>query len=456
MKNYLHQGRVLLKLSIPVLLAQVAQNSMGVVDTIMAGGVSPTDMAAVAVASSIWFPIMLFNIGMLLALVPIIAQLVGGGKKHKVAFEVQQGFYVAAILSIPTFLIIYNAGFLVNCMDIEPLLAEKTIGYLKAIVWSVPAFLLFQVMRSFTEGCADTKPGMVIGFIGLFANIPLNWIFVYGKFGMPALGGVGCGVASAIVMYLMCISMFFYIKTVKKLDNYRIFYDWIKPRKRAIKRLVKLGTPVALSIFFEVSLFAVVALLIAHLGSIVVAAHQIAMSFSSIMFILPFSMSTAVSIRVGHQLGAKKYDGAKTATYSAWAIGVVLAIISASFCAIFREDIARLYNDDPQVIVQASFFMLLCAIYQCVDACQIISQGVLRGYKDMKAIFVFTLVAYWGCGLPVGYILALTDVLLPRMGPAGFWIGFIVGLSIAAILFVLRIRWIQKQPVSFQEKLTAR
>lgn len=456
MKNYLHQGRVLLKLSVPVLLAQVAQNSMGVVDTIMAGGVSPTDMAAVAVANSIWFPIVLFNIGMLLALVPIIAQLVGGGKKHYVAFQVQQGFFLSAILCIPTFLIVYNAGFLIEYMDIEPQLAQKTIGYLRAIVWSVPAFLLFHVMRSFTEGCADTKPGMVIGFIGLFANIPLNWIFVYGKFGMPALGGVGCGVASALVTYLMCISMFIYIKTSKELDSYRIFYEWAKPKAYAIKRLFKLGTPVALSIFFEVTLFAVVALLIAHLGSIVVAAHQIAMSFSSIMFILPFSISTAVSIRVGHQLGGKLYDGARVATYSAWAIGSLLAIVSATVSIIFREDIARLYNDEPQVVMQASFFMLLCAIYQCVDACQIISQGVLRGYKDMKAIFVCTLFAYWGCGLSVGYTLALTDIIVPRMGPAGFWIGFIVGLSVAAILFVARIRWIQKQPVSFQEKLAAR
>lgn len=456
MKNYLHQGRVLLKLSVPVLLAQFARNSMGVVDTIMAGGVSPTDMAAVAVAGSIWFPIMLFNIGMLLAIVPIVAQLVGAGHKGRVAFEVQQGFYLSILLSIPTFLIIYNANHLIGYMDVDPHLAEKTIGYLKAIVWSVPAFLLFQVMCSFTEGCADTKPGMVIGFIGLFGNIPLNWIFVYGKFGLPALGGVGCGVASAIVMYLMCISMFIYIKSIKKLDNYRIFYDWIPPKSNAIKRLLKLGTPVALSVFFEVSLFAIVALLIAHLGSIVVAAHQIAMSFSSIAFMLPFSMSTAVSIRVGHQLGAKKYDGAQTATYSAWTMGIFLAIITASFSAIFRKDIAHLYNDDPQVVAQASFFMLLCAIYQCVDSCQIISQGVLRGYKDMKAIFICTLLAYWGCGFSVGYTLALTDFIVPRMGPAGFWIGFIVGLTSAAILFVLRIRWIQKQPISFQEKLAAR
>jgi len=445
-QNYLHQTRVLIKLSIPVLLAQVAQNSMGIVDTVMAGGVSATDMAAVAVASSIWFPIMLFNIGMLLALVPITAQLIGGGQKYKVAIEIQQGFYLSLFLSIPTFILIFNAGFIVNMMDIEPLLAQKTIGYLHAIVWSVPAFLLFQVMRSFAEGSADTKPGMVIGFIGLLANIPLNWIFVYGKLGMPALGGVGCGVASAIVMYLMCLSMGIYIKLNKNLDSYLIFYHWVKPNLLAIKKLLQLGTPVAFSVFFEVSLFAVVALLVAPLGSITVAAHQVALNFSSIMFMIPFSISTAVSIRIGYQVGGKDYDNAKVTTKCAWTVGLILAIITGGFTAIFRTDIAQLYNDNPQVIGQASFYMLLCAIYQCVDSCQVISQGVMRGYKDMKAIFIRTIFSYWGCGFSTGYILGLTDLVVPRMGPAGFWIGFIVGLSFAAILFVMRIFWLQRQP----------
>lgn len=450
MQNYRREAKSIIKLGIPVFIAQLAQTSMGFVDTVMAGGVSATDMAAVAVASSIWLPSILFGIGILLAMVPIIAQLNGSARQHKIPFQVQQGIYISLFLSIPICAVLINAGYIVEMMDVEPKLAEKTVGYLHAITWAVPAFLLFQSLRNLAEGISLTIPAMIIGFLGLGINIPLNWIFVYGKFGAPALGGVGCGVATAIVYWLMLFAMFAYVLFNKKLNKINAFGNFSKPDIPALFRIFKMGFPVAAALFFEVTLFAVVALLVAPLGATVVAAHQIAINFSSMLFMLPMSLSIAVSIRVSHQLGENSVDGAKRATILGILIGFFASIITAAFTVIFREPIIHLYNDNPEVTTIAANLMLLAAVYQCTDSIQVVASGALRGYKDMRAIFERTFVAYWIFGVPIGYVLAMTDWIVAPMGVYGFWIGIIIGLSTAAVLLGMRLQWIQKQPDQFQ------
>ena len=436
----------LIKLSTPVLIASVAQTGMGFVDTVMAGGVSATDMAAVAIAASVWLPSVLFGVGLLMALVPVVAQLNGSGKSKKVPFEIHQGIYLALIVSVPIMLILYNAGFIIAAMDVEPELFEKTQGYLHAVLWAAPAFLLFQALRSFCEGLSLTTPAMIIGFIGLAANIPLNWMFVYGEMGAPALGGVGCGVATAIVYWLMFITMVLYTFIAPKLRRVNLYESWNKPQAKEIYRLFKLGLPVALSIFFEVTLFAAVALLVSPLGSIVVAAHQVAINFSSLIFMVPMSIAIAVSIRVGHKLGENDLEGAKIASFCGLAFGLMMACFTATLTFIFRENIAYLYSDNKEVVELAVSLMLLAVIYQCTDAVQVVAAGALRGYKDMNAIFKRTFISYWIVGLPSGYILGMTDWIIEPMGVYGFWIGFIGGLTTAAILLSLRLRWLQKNP----------
>ncbi|MDX1300773.1 MATE family efflux transporter [Photobacterium sp.] len=456
MHNYRRETRQLLKLTIPVLIASVAQTSMGFVDTVMAGSVSATDMAAVSVATSVWLPSILFGVGLLIALVPIVATLNGSGNKQKIPFEVQHGFMLAAIISLPIIWVLYNAGALIDMMDVEQDLADKTIGYLHAVLFAVPAFLFFQNLKSFSEGLSLTIPAMVIGFIGLAANIPLNWIFVYGKFGAPALGGVGCGVATAIVYWLMFFSMLVYVKLNRRLNAIGLFSHWHKPQLSAILRLFKLGLPVAASIFFEVSLFAAIALLISPLGSITVAAHQIASNFSSLIFMIPMSLGAALSIRVGHLLGRQDLEEAKIASHCGLLVGLVVSMLTALLTVIFREQIAQMYTDNPDVILIAGQLLFLAAIYQCTDAIQVVAAGALRGYKDMRAIFIRTFIAYWILGLPVGYILGMTDWVVGSMGPHGFWIGNIVGLSSAALMLASRLRWVQRQGNDFQIEMSLR
>lgn len=447
MQKYLTEARQLLALAIPVILAQVAQTAMGFVDTIMAGAVSATDMAAVAVGTSIWLPAILFGHGLLLALTPTVAQLNGSGRRERIAEQIRQGYWLALFVSLLIMVLLWHAGYLIRAMhDIDPLLAMKAEGYLHALLFGAPGYLFFQVLRNQCEGLSKTKPGMVLGFLGLMVNIPLNYIFIYGHFGMPALGGVGCGVATASVYWVMFICMRFWVRRMSTMRDIRLTSSWSPPSRPILSRLMTLGLPVALALFFEVTLFAVVALLVSPLGIVNVAGHQIALNFSSLMFVLPLSLGVATTIRVGYRLGQGSTEQAKVAAWTAQGVGISMAALTALFTVTFRHQIALLYNDNPEVVTLAAQLMLLAAIYQFSDSIQVIGSGILRGYKDTRSIFFITFIAYWLLGLPAGYLLALTDWLVPRMGPAGFWCGFIVGLTSAAVMMIWRIRRLQQSP----------
>ncbi|WP_127350749.1 MATE family efflux transporter [Dickeya fangzhongdai] len=446
MQKYLSEARHLLALAIPVIIAQVSQTSMGVVDTIMAGSYSATDMAAVAVGTSIWLPVILFGHGLLMALTPVVANLNGSGRRDRIAHQTQQAFLLAAAISILTMFVLYQGKYAINLMhDGAPELADKAVKYLHALLWGAPGYLFYQVFRSQCEGLSKTKPGMVIGFIGLLINIPINYVFIHGKLGMPELGGVGCGVATASVYWMMMLMMAAYSRHAYWLKDIRQFKTQLKPDWAVLKRMAGMGLPIALALLFEVTLFAIVALLVLPLGVVDVAGHQIALNFSSLMFVLPLSVGVAATIRVGHRLGEGSAEAARVAARTGIATGVLLAMCTAIFTITLREPIAMLYNKNPDVVAMASHLMLLAAVYQISDAVQTIGSGVLRGYKDTRSIFFITFIAYWILGLPSGYTLALTDILVPRMGPAGFWWGFIIGLTSSATMMVLRIRWVQRQ-----------
>ena len=442
--SFIIESKKIIKLSLPLFIAQFAQTAMGFVDTVMAGGVSSTDMAAVAIASSIWLPCILFGVGVLMAIIPLTAQAHGANDLIQLPKTGQQGLYLSLLLCIPIAVILLNASALMGLMDIEDRLAEITIHYLHAMIFAIPAFLLFQALRNYIEGLSLTKPAMVIGFFGLIANIPLNWMFVYGEWGAPALGGAGCGVATAIVYWLMAITLAFYVYYTRKLKHYPLFVNFTRPDLKHIFDITKLGLPVAIALFFEVTIFAAIAILVAPLGANVVASHQIAINFSSMIFMLPMSIANAVSIRVGFNLGQKNNTNAKHASYAGLGIGLGLSILTAISTVIFREQIAILYSDNREVIDLAIVLILFSALYQCVDAIQVVAAGALRGYKEMTAIFTRTFISYWVIGLPLGYILGMTDWIVAPLGAKGFWIGITVGLTAAAILLGQRMVFVQK------------
>lgn len=442
MQRYWSEAKQLIRLASPILVAQVAQIAMSFVDTVMAGQVSAVDLAAVSVASSFWLPVILLVQGIIMALTPIVSQLNGARKRDEVRPAVHQGFWLALMVIPFAMLALYFSPLALHFMDVDPVMAAKTTGFLHAIMWGLPAFALFHVLRNFSEGLSHTLPTMVIGFVGLAVNIPANYIFIHGHFGMPKLGGVGCGVATAIVLWAMLLAMIVYVKFSSHFKKIDLFAQLARPDFERIWRLFRLGFPIAMAIFCEVTLFTVVALMLAPFGAETVASHQIALNFSSLVFMLPLSIGVGVTIRVGHSIGEGQPAQARVAARTGLMLGMAVAAGTAALTVLLREYIAGIYTDDMQVITLAATLLFFAAIYQISDSVQVVAAAALRGYKDTKAIFYVTIVAYWGMGLPTGMILGLTDWVVPRMGPQGFWVGFIVGLTGAALMLGSRLRLI--------------
>lgn len=449
--HYRHEIKHIITLAIPVMIAQISQTAITFVDTIMAGNYSKTALSGVAIAVSIWLPTILFGQGLLTVLTPIISNLNGAAKRNLVADHTRQGVVIALILSVMMMLILYHSDKIISLRSsadhpIDPQMVEVAVSFLRAIMWGVPAFLLFLVYRNQCEGLSNTKPAMVIIFIALLANIPINYILIYGKLGLPAFGGVGCGITAAIIFWLMFILMRLYTLTTASQKDIRNTPVTKLVDFAIIKKVIVLGTPLALAYFFEMSLFAVIALLIAPLGQITVAAHQIIFTISSLTFAIPLSLGVATSIRVGYLLGKQKPSLAKQTAYISLAISFAIAVVVALILVIFRTPIIELFTKETAVIAICMHLIILLAIYQASDYLQVVASNVLRGYKDTQSIFFITLLSYWVVGLPVGYILALTDLVMQPLGAAGFWIGIISGLAVAAVLLIGRMIYLQKQP----------
>ncbi|MGB2740409.1 MAG: MATE family efflux transporter [Cognaticolwellia sp.] len=444
--RFFSNSKNLMKLAYPILIAQLIQNLMGFADTVMAGRVSATDMAAVAVASSIWLPLILTISGLVMALASIISQLSGGKQFDDVAKASYQTAWIAVFFSIIIIAVYYIATpLLIDSISLEPELKQLMFDYLGYIVWGGPGYCLYLVLRNYSEGLSFTRPTMIISIIGLLINIPANYIFIYGEFGMPALGGAGCGIATAIVYWVMFAGMLAYAYFSKHLKQAPLFTKFYWPDWQEIKTILALGMPIAFSLLFEVSLFAAVAIILVPFGANVVASHQIAINFSGLVFMVPLSLAMAVTIKVGFEVGNKNLEKAKELCRYSVILGLIIAVATAALTLLFSKEIAAIYTIDKEVLDLAASLMFLAALFQFSDAIQVISAGALRGYKDTKSILYITFFSYWIVGLSLGLILGLTDWIVPATGPYGFWVGFIVGLTVAAVLLAWRLKVVQNR-----------
>ncbi|WP_392565438.1 MATE family efflux transporter [Utexia brackfieldae] len=453
MKNsYWKEVKIIMALAIPVMIAQASQSGIMFVDTIMAGHYSATALSGVALGSSIFWPAVLFAQGLLSVLTPIIAHLNGRAQRDQVADHTRQGLLLAVILSALIMFILYHGDKIIlfsnQGKSVNTEMLNVAVDFLRAVMWGVPGFLFYLVYRNQCEGLSNTKPAMVAVFTALVVNIPINYVLIYGKLGLPEFGGKGCGIAAAVVFWLLFFILRGYTLMARNQRDIRQTPMKQLFNQEIMKRIIVLGLPLALALFFEISLFAIIAILIAPLGQNAVAGNQIIFTISSMTFTIPLALSVATSIRVGFLLGEQKVAQAKQAAYISLVISLCLAIIVALFLLTFKHYIIGLFTQDILVIEICLQLIILLAIYQCSDYVQITANSVLRGYKDTKSIFIVTFIAYWVIGLPAGYILGLTNLVVPAMGPAGFWIGIIIGLTMSAILLLSRMHWLQNQPIA--------
>ncbi|MCU7799259.1 MAG: MATE family efflux transporter [gamma proteobacterium symbiont of Lucinoma myriamae] len=417
---------------------QFSQLAMGVVDTIMSGQASAVDLAAVAVGSSIWIPLMLFIGGILTAITPTVAHFCGAEHYHKIGHTIRQSLWIGLILSILGFIVLTSIHDLFVFMNVEAPILPIASGYLYAIAWGMPAIAGFYILRYLNEGMANIIPIMLTGILGLMVNILSNYMLIFGHFGAPQLGGIGAGWATTITHWVMLLCLSIYVFKSKQFAAIKLFQDSLMPQFNELTTLLKLGLPIGITFFVEGSIFSIIALFLASLGVVTVAAHQIALSFSSLIFILPLSLSISLTIQVGQQSGAQQWQDVSNTIKAGYLISFSFSAMAALLIVNFSTEIATLYSNDLQVIELAGSLMIFTAFYQFSDGIQLCSAGSLRGLKDTTIPMLLSIIAYWLIGFPLGYALALTDIITDAMGAKGFWIGLLSGLSLSAIFMTIR------------------
>lgn len=434
--------RQLLTVLLPILVTQLALFSMTFFDTVMSGNASPTDLAGVAIGSSLWVPVQAGLTGILLAVTPIVAQMIGANRREEVPFTVMQAVYFSVAIAIVVLLAgAFALDPVLHMMNVEPAVHDIARGFLHALAIGIIPMFMYTVLRCFIDALGLTRITMFITLLSLPINVVLNYLLIFGKLGFPRLGGIGAGYASAITYWCILLISVYVVHRVEPFTQYAIFSRFHQMSLRAWKELLRLGVPIGFTIFFEVSIFAAVTLLMSSFDTATIAAHQAAMNFASFIYMVPMSISMSLTIMVGFEVGAQRFKDAKQYSY----MGIGIALVLASICGVglffFTEQVAGFYTNDEQVLQLAKHFLLYSILFLLSDATAAPIQGILRGYKDVTIPFIVALVSYWVIGLPLGYYLANYTT----WGATGYWIGLISGLAAGAVFLFGRLLSVQRQ-----------
>ncbi|MFZ3587700.1 MATE family efflux transporter [Bacillus sp. DJP31] len=439
MKEKIKQIFILL---IPILITQLGMFSMVFFNTIMSGKYSSADLAAVAIGSAIWSPVFIGLSGILMAVSPIAAQRFGEKKNREVSSIVTHGIYLALIISLT--IIILGALFLNPLLEIMGVPADVqgiAFDYLVGLSFGIIPLFIFNVLRSFIYALGKTRIVMIIMISSLPINFFLNYVLIYGEWGFPELGGVGAGYATSVTYWLIAAVTAIIIKTQEPFSSHLVLSDFKEFSLKKCNEILKIGVPMGLSVFFETSMFAVVTILISKFNITTIAAYQTALNIVSFLYMIPISISMALTVLVGYEVGAKRYKDAKTYSWLGINLSILFALVTGLLVVLFRYEVVGFYSNEAAVITMGAHFLIYALFFQISDAVQATAQAALRGYKDVNIAFIMTLVAYWIICLPVGYLLANFS----HLGASGYWIGLTIGLLAAGIGLSLRLIFIQKK-----------
>ncbi|WP_409369525.1 MATE family efflux transporter [Lysinibacillus sp. 38-6] len=435
---------LILKIIVPILITQVAIYLISFFDILMSSRYGTADLAGVSIGSSIWMPVYTGLSGILLAITPIVSQLVGAKKEHAAKKAVQQGLYVALVLAAAIFIFLFFAlDWILGNMQLAQAVHNIAKSYIQAMCVGLIPLLLFFVLRCFIDALGQTRVTMIITLLATPINILLNYIFIFGKFGAPELGGVGAGVATAITYWLIFFITVWIVAKRVPFEQFSIFREWSKLTWLSWKEILVIGVPIGISLFAETSIFSAVTMMMSSFSTEIIAAHQIAINFTSLLYMVPLSISMGVTILVGFEIGAGRLRDAKLYSYLCVGTAILFSFFSACILYLLREQIATMYSSDRLVLQYAQQFLVYAAIFQLSDSIQAPVQGALRGYKDVTITFIMAIISYWIIGLPTGFLLAnYTD-----LGPVSYWIGLVAGLSAGAITLLIRLLLVQRKYV---------
>lgn len=444
-ENWREEFRGLLALSWPLIINNLSIAGIHTSDAMMSGRLGAESLAAVAVGGSIWFFAFAFVMGTLMAISPIAARHYGAGNAELIGRYTRQGIYLAIFAGLVIIIVGSRlVGSLLEQVGIDPEFRQLTEDYVRAMVWGAPAIFIFLALRFTNEGIGETKPIMYASVLSLAANIFLNYVLMYGHFGAPALGVVGCGYASALTMWLVMLVLVIHMKRSATYRPLQIFARLGSIHLVELKEVLFLGVPIAITITAEAGLFNAVSVLMGTRGAAIAAAHLVAINFAMTTFMIPLALSSGITIRVSHALGA---GNSRAARYSG-AFGILMCAVfmccSATAMLLLRDSVVGLYTNDPSVVSIAISLLLAAAIFQVADGVQVGAAGALRGFKDTRLPMVINIFSYWVLAFPLAYLAAVTY----KAAPVYTWSAFIVGLSVAAALLTWRYVRISRAALS--------
>jgi multidrug resistance protein, MATE family len=429
-----HEVGATVRLALPLVLAQLAAVGTNVVDALLSGHFSAHVLGAVAVGTSIWSLAIVSGIGVMMAVPPSVAQLDGAGRRNEVGAVFRQALWLALLLGVLLWFAIRHAEPLIRLIGVTPSLRHDVGEFLRAISWGAPALTCYFALRGLSEGLSLARPSMMFSLGGLIVLVPLGYVFMFGRLGLPPQGARGCGIATAVVLWLEMLGMLTYVLRHRNYRGLNLLERFEWPHFGRIGALLHVGLPMAVTLLAEAGLFVATALLIGTMGENVVAGHQVAINVASVFFMIPLGLAMAITVRVGNAVGRNDARGVRYAGFCGIGLALLTQLFSAALMLGLPHAIASLYTRNTAVIDLAAQLLLLAGVFQFSDGIQVASNGALRGLKDTRVPMAITLFAYWGVGMPVGWWLAFRH----GYGARGMWMGLVAGLSVAAVMLFVR------------------
>lgn len=435
-QHYQQHFRETLRLSIPVIIGQLGHVLMGFIDNLMIGDVGPVHLSAASLANGIFFILTVIGIGITFAITPLIAEADSAQEHDRVGEYLRQGVWVGIGVSILIALAMYASADLLYLLDQPEEDVRMAYSYLHILSVSVIPMILFLVYKQFTDGLSLTRPAMFITLLGLGFNTLANWLLICGHWGFPGLELDGAGYGTLASRVFMMLLMIGYVLNAKRFQRYKVRMNWREFHPRVIRKILEIGLPSGLQYFFEVGAFVGAAVLIGWMenGSANRAAHQIAINFASISYMIVTGISAGATIRVGNALGRKDRVAVRRSGMAGIYLGGIFMLFSAAVFVWGKDSLPRLFIEDPYVLDLAAKLMIIGAFFQLFDGIQAVALGVLRGIQDVRVPTVITFVAYWGIALPLGYLLGFPL----ELGVEGLWYSLVVSLLFAAVMLTGR------------------
>jgi MATE family multidrug resistance protein len=454
LSNIRKEAAGLWQLAWPVLIGQLATVGMGVADVAMTGHTSAAELAAVSLGAAVWSIILVTVNGTMMAVNTVVAHQVGAGQFDRIPHTVRQSLWMGLAVGILAALAANLATLLFDHLLLPAAVNARASMFVHIISVGLLPFAAYRALYGYSASINHTKPVMVIAIVGLVINVIVNWLLIFGNLGLPKMGALGCAVASGAVVWLDLLLIVLWIRIAPAYRASYPFTRWEWPHWPEIWTMVKLGVPIGVTYFAEVSVFGAVSLLVARFGVVTVSAHQIALNFSSLTFMVPLSFGIGMIARVGQALGEGNPQRARFASFVGLGMSVGFAVLSALVIAGFRHQIAAAYTSDPAVREMCAHLLLFAALFQLSDAAQVAASCAIRGYKVTRGPMVIQLIAFWGVALPLGCVLGLAPQWLQGVLPfapaepmsaTGFWIGLVLGLTVAAVLLTAFLQRLSRE-----------